>query len=355
MSDRQIRGRLQELGLTEYQSKAYLAAVKAGQARPSELVDESGVPQGRIYDVIDGLEELGLVEVRAGSRGKVVSAPSPQTVLEDLKRRRIDALTDTISVAASELEELHARADDDPEGYVSMLKREEAALRHARRAIDAAEYWLTVCVPHTRYTELKPELVEATKRDVTVRLLLIGTDPDEVGRSFPEGFQVRYRAAADTFVVADRTYGIFSSKHPRADRQPYIICQEPNLVLLFQNYGEQVWHSSKAIQTADSFPRRYLDPWRTIIGLGDRLAAGESLSATVTGRRAETREPGTWEGPIVDYDFGGPADVDYTSSPPTYASLTIRTADEGDVTVGGWKATFEDIAATGLEVRADLG
>jgi hypothetical protein len=35
--------------------------------------------------------------------------------------------------------------------------------------------------------------------------------------------------------------------------------------------------------------------------------------------------------------------------------LTIRTADEGDVTVGGWKATFEDIAATGLEVRADLG
>jgi sugar-specific transcriptional regulator TrmB len=350
MTDRDLLRRLQELGLTEYQSKAYVAAVRTGRARPSELVDESGVPQGRIYDVIDNLEDLGLIEVRAGSRGKEVSAPPPQTVLEALKRRRIDDLSETISTVASDLEEVHGRADDDAEGFVSMVKRDETALRHARRAVDDADYWLTVCLPHDRYTDLESDLVDAAERGVTVRLLLIGTDPEEVGRELPPGFHIRYRAAADTFVVADRTYGVFSSKHPAQDRQPYIISQEPNLVLLFQNYGQQVWYASRPVQAVTTFPRRYLDPWRTILDLRDRFDAGEALVARVDGRRTDGRRRGTWEGPIVAYDVGGPVDIDYTSAPPTYASLTVDAAD-GPVTVGGWKATFEDVAARGIEVR----
>lgn len=350
MTDRALLRELQDLGLTEYQSKAYVAAVRAGQARPSELVDESGVPQGRIYGVIDELEELGLVEVHSGLGGKEVSAPPPGTVLEDLKRRRVDDLSETVSTVASELEPLHGRSDGEPTGFVSMAKREETALRHARRAIDAAEYWLTVCVPDRLYTQLEADLVDAADRGVTVRVLFIGTDPEEVGREFPATFDIRYRAAADTFVVADRSYGIFSSKHPAQDRQPYIITQEPNLVLLFQNYGEQVWNASRVVQTVDAFPRRYLDPWRTVIALRDRFDAGERFEVTVRGRRTDVRETDTWEGPVVAYDVGGPADVDYMNSPPTYASLTVETAD-GPVKIGGWKATIEDVAATGIEVR----
>ncbi|MUV56789.1 TrmB family transcriptional regulator [Halogeometricum sp. CBA1124] len=354
MNEHELLQELEDLGLTEYQSRTYLAAVRAGEARPSGLVDDSGVPQGRIYGVIDTLEEMGLVEVRAGPQGKEVSAPSPKVVLDDLKRRRIDDLTETVSSVATGLEELHHRSDGEPRSFVSMVKRDETALRHARRAIDAAEYWLTVCLPDERYVELEPHLLEAADRGVTVRVLFIGTDPDEVGRTFPDRFHIRHRAAADTFVVADRTYGIFSSKHPVQDRQPYIITQEPNLVLLFQNYGEQVWHASRVVQTSPSFPRRYLDPWRTVIDLGERFEAGEEFSAVVEGRRTGHRERGRWAGPIVAYDVGGPADVDYTNSPPTYATLTVETDDE-TVKVGGWKATFEDVAARGIEVRTGDG
>lgn len=349
MTHQELLQTLQDLGLTEYQSKAYLAAVRAGSTRASDLVDESGVPQGRIYNVIDDLEDLGLLEVRSGSNGKEVTAPSPKTVLEELKRRRIDDLSNTISVAASGLEELHQRDERDSSDYVSMVKREETALRHARRAIDAADYWLTLCVSEEYYDELEPDLVEAAGRGATVRLLLVGADPREVGRDFPDAFRVRYRATADMFVVADLGYGIYSSKHPTQDRQPYIISQEQNLVLLFQNYGEQVWSASRVVQEASKFPRRYLDPWRAIIDLRERLVAGEDLVASVEGRRTGSRERGTWEGPIVDFDLGGPVDADYMVLPPTYASLSLDTAD-GPVKVGGWKATFEDVAANGVEV-----
>lgn len=349
MVDRELLQRLQELGLTEYQSRAYVASVSAGEARPSDLVDDSGVPQGRIYGVIDELEDLGLVEVRSGSQGKVVSAPSPQTVLSDLKRRRIDDLSETISAATSDLEQLHQQADREAQGYVSMVKRDETAIRHAKRAIGNADYWLTVCIPDSLYEELAEGLVEAAERGVTVRLLLTGTDPEDVGREFPEALCVRYRATADTFVVADRTYGVFSSKHPAQDRQPYIISQEPNLVLLFQNYGQQVWNASRIVQDVSGFPRRYLDPWRAIIDLRELFDEEAELVAIADGRRTDTREGGTWEGSITGYDIGGPADIDYLSSPPTFASLTIETED-GPVAVGGWKATIEDVAARGIEI-----
>jgi sugar-specific transcriptional regulator TrmB len=350
MVDRELLQHLQDLGLTEYQSRAYVAAVGAGEARPSELVDDSGVPQGRIYGVIDDLEELGLVEVRSGSQGKVVSAPSPQTVLADLKRRRIDDLSDSISAATSELEQRHRRTDTDRNDFVSMVKRDETAKRHAKQAIEAAEYWLTVCIPDSLYGELESYLREAVDRGTTVRLLLTGTDPAEVDFDLDDRFRIRYREAADTFVVADRTYGIFSSKHPAQDRQPYIITQEPNLVLLFQNYGQQVWNASRVVQEVSTFPRRYLDPWRAISELGELLDGDADLVAIVDGRRTDSRERRTWEGPIVAHEIGGPAEIDYTNSPPTFASLTLET-DDGTVTVGGWKATFEDIAARGIEVR----
>lgn len=350
MTDRELLQDLQDLGLTEYQSRAYVAAVGAGEARPSELVDDSGVPQGRIYGVIDDLEDLGLVEVRSGSRGKVVTAPSPQTVLADLKRRRIDTLSESISAATSELEKRHERTDTDGDDFVSMVKRDETALRHAKRAIESAEYWLTVCIPDSLYDELEPYLRDAAARETTVRLLLTGADPAEVDYDFDEGFRVRYREAADTFVVADRTYGIFSSKHPAQDRQPYIISQEPNLVLLFQNYGQQVWNASRVVQEVSTFPRRYLDPWRAINEIGELLDGGADLVAVADGRRTDSSERGTWEGPIVAHEIGGPADIDYTSSPPTFATLTLET-DDGPVTVGGWKATFEDVAARGIEIR----
>jgi hypothetical protein len=270
-------------------------------------------------------------------------------VLSELKRRRINEFSETISTAASELETLHRQTDTDAAGYVSMVKRDETALRHATRAIETAEYWLTVCIPDSLYDELADRLQQAAERGVTVRLLLTGTDPETADYEFSPDIHIRYRAAADTFVVADRTYGIFSSKHPAQNRQPYIVSQEPNLVMLFQNYGQQVWNASRVVQAVERFPRRYLDPWRAIADLRDLLDSGD-LVAVADGRRTDTHTQGTWEGPITSYEIGGPADIDYTSVPPTIASITIETED-GPVDVGGWKATFEDVAARGLEIR----
>lgn len=348
MNDRKLTGRLQELGLTKYQSAAYVAAVQAGEARPADLVDISGVPQGRIYDVIGDLADMGLVEVRSHGRGKLVRAPSPETVLEDLKHRRIEDISRRIDAVSAGLEESHAETDAETDGYVTMARRRETALRHVRRAIDAAECWLTLSVPVDVYETLDSEIAAAAADGVTVRLLLSGTD-DPPALSFPEGFPVRFRAAADTFVAADRTYGIYASNHPRRETRSYLITQEATLVLLLQEYTETVWRASARIQDGDSLPRRYLDPRRLLVAHQAALDAGEEFTATVTGHDTDTRSEGTWRGRVTGYELSGPVETDYHVAPPTIASLTLST-DDGETTVGGWRATIEDVAATSIRL-----
>ncbi|MEB3760091.1 MAG: hypothetical protein GSR72_03895 [Desulfurococcales archaeon] len=49
------------LGLNTYEAKAYLAILKLGSASPLRISTVSGVPRGRIYDVLKSLELKGLV------------------------------------------------------------------------------------------------------------------------------------------------------------------------------------------------------------------------------------------------------------------------------------------------------
>lgn len=354
MSEDQIVESLQELGLTEYQSRAYVAAVRLGTARPNDLADESGVPQARVYDVIDDLEDRGLVEVHQRSRGKEVSAPPPEQALDGLKERHITEFTETANGAAAALSRLHERKQADG-AFVSMVSHRESALRHAERAIESAEWWLTLSLSPDRYRQLADAIEAALDRGVTVRLLLraddreSGSDGALSDLSFPDGLRVRYRELADTFVLADRTYGVYSSARPQGAAEPYLIMQEPNLVLVFQSYAEQIWPASEVIRTGDGFPRRYLDPWHAIVDLRDELDAGAEFAATATGRETETGRSDTWTGRLVGYDLEGPTDADFSVAIPVTASLTVAT-DDGELSVGGWKARIEDVAADGVEI-----
>lgn len=51
------------LGLSEYESRAYVATVALGEGTVKEISVESGVPRSRAYDVMERLAERGFVQV----------------------------------------------------------------------------------------------------------------------------------------------------------------------------------------------------------------------------------------------------------------------------------------------------
>lgn len=356
MEESELEDTLEEIGLTTYEARAYIAGVSLGTASPNELADESGVPRGRIYDIVDDLRERGLVEVRERSGSKEVRTPPPRETLEQLKERHIETFSDRVHSVASRLDQLH-EYQRPSEGFVTMVSLRQSALRHIRQAIQDAEYWLTMALPVDLYDRVQEEVGEAVDRGVTVRLMIDGQEaldadprPGTMGPTLPPGVWVRHRPSIDTFAFSDRTYGIFNSTHPQEQSQPYIITQERNLVMLFQNYAEQIWNGSETIESGGGFPRRYLDPWRTVVDLGEKLTDSGRFVAEIEGHETHTRRPDTWAGDLVDYEIGGPVETDFHAVLPTTASITLET-DSETVTVGGWKATLEDIAADGIVIR----
>ena len=83
---------LRDLGLSEYEARAYRALLDAGPTTAKELSRASDVPMGRIYDVLSSLETHSLARSQSTSRPKKYVAVEPDTALNRLLEDKLDEL-----------------------------------------------------------------------------------------------------------------------------------------------------------------------------------------------------------------------------------------------------------------------
>ena len=57
---------LREIGLTEYETVAYLFLLTSGSKTANQIGKSTGLPYSKIYDVLTSLEEKGWVDVESG-------------------------------------------------------------------------------------------------------------------------------------------------------------------------------------------------------------------------------------------------------------------------------------------------
>ena len=74
---------IQRLGLTEYESRAYLALIKTGPSRASELSFFAQIPRSKTYGTVRELARKGMLRVIPG-RPELYSAVSPSEALMPL-------------------------------------------------------------------------------------------------------------------------------------------------------------------------------------------------------------------------------------------------------------------------------
>ncbi len=83
--------KLQELGLTEYQAKTYLALLDVGEATASQLPSISRVPRTRIYTTMNQLHEKGLVEIKPENPMRYRAMPIERYVERHIARIKEEA------------------------------------------------------------------------------------------------------------------------------------------------------------------------------------------------------------------------------------------------------------------------
>ncbi|MFB6186314.1 MAG: TrmB family transcriptional regulator [Halobacteriaceae archaeon] len=95
---------LGDLGLSEYEAAAFQTLLNIGPATAQEISDASGIPMGRIYDVLNTLEQRNIIRSQDSSRPKQYMALDPETAIDNLLEQRKQDLQ-------TQLEQFEATAD----------------------------------------------------------------------------------------------------------------------------------------------------------------------------------------------------------------------------------------------------
>lgn len=78
---------LQEIGLTEGETKVYFALVKLGLTKSGPLAKESGVSYSKVYKIIEKLEKKGIVGHVLKGEVKYFQATNPNRIIEYIEEK----------------------------------------------------------------------------------------------------------------------------------------------------------------------------------------------------------------------------------------------------------------------------
>ena len=197
---------LRDLGLSEYEARAYRSLLTTGPTTAKELSRASDVPMGRIYDVLNSIEQYNLVRSQAASRPKKYVAVEPSTaldrLLEDKKRELeeeaeqyesiVDDLSDELD-AAEPVDEQFWTAAVGPEETRDLLLERLAAADNDIVMVSAhpSPQWNIEAVSEAVNAQLEDALDRGVSIDLLMTRDMVASLSEAVGRRYRETLQQR--------------------------------------------------------------------------------------------------------------------------------------------------------------------
>jgi sugar-specific transcriptional regulator TrmB len=227
---------LRDLGLSEYEARAYRALLKTGPTTAKELSRVSDVPMGRIYDVLNSIETYNLVRSQSASRPKKYVAVEPGTaldrLLEDKKRELQEKATQYEDIVDDLVGELETSEPVEETFWTAAVGPDETVDLLVERMAAADERIVMVASTLSQQFDIDTvgdlfveELSEALDRGVEVSLLmrpeLIDSLPESVGERYQsqlaqhDQFSVRTSSnVTGTFELVDDAEVCIEVPHP---------------------------------------------------------------------------------------------------------------------------------------------
>lgn len=254
---------LAELGLSNYEAKAYVALAGGGAMTADEVAAESDVPQGRVYDVLNSLVDRSLARADDGRPRTYVHVEPEEAVdrlrtqcLEELEEQR-SAYERTASAATDALSEI--TGDETNDGFTTSALQEEAARDLLLERFAAADDSIRIAADTV---DVSPEFEEAFAErlvnllEVGISVRLLATEfeeaEDRIDALVAAGMEVRRaeRIPEQRFIVLDGTEVCLEVVNPAA----------PDELLAVVDFRED----ETARQLAESFDELWEDAdiWR---------------------------------------------------------------------------------------------
>lgn len=199
---------LMALGLTEYESKVYLALLRDYPATGYQLSKEAGIPRSMVYEALGRLEARGAVLKTPEEKATLYRPVEPDALLdryEQESRTRISSLR-------TGLAPLYIKQD---EGRLWNFGGRKEALAYAADMIAQAKNEIMMVMTDADVEELRPLLIGAHERGVSLGVMLTGSADFNLGQvvRHPPHETELHRMEETLIVVTDEHEFLIASGH----------------------------------------------------------------------------------------------------------------------------------------------
>jgi sugar-specific transcriptional regulator TrmB len=257
--------RLAELGLSAYEEKCYRSLLARGPSTAQRVADASGVPMGRVYDVLNSLAARDLVSTKPTEPTTYVAADSESAadrLLAERERELAEQAERYKQLAAELGDELTAVPPTESRFWAAALG-DEAAVTLTRQVFEDAESTVrsAMCHPYSgaRWSQYVAEMtafLDALPSGLTVEALVDASVLDGVPADVREEYRGRDNvdirvttALSTTFDLVDGDRVFFHVPHPLDDgeRLGAVELADDALVDRLDNRFERAWADAEPL------------------------------------------------------------------------------------------------------------
>ncbi len=166
---------LQDLVLTDYEIKVYLALLDRPGSQASEIGHSSEVPVSKIYEVLANLERKGWVESEQSSRPAKYYPKSPSTALQAFRMRLERELKANEEYLLQDLMPRYQKKETQERPEIWIIRGEYNVLAKVRESIDRCKTELLAVVPPALNDVIDlviPTLYEIRKSGIKIRIMI---------------------------------------------------------------------------------------------------------------------------------------------------------------------------------------
>jgi sugar-specific transcriptional regulator TrmB len=182
------------MGLNEYQALTLSHLMYLGETKATTLSKASGVPNARIYGILDELSQKGLIIIRPG-RPTLYSPLFPEEISDALLTSARDEIRQKLLIVESYREEFQSVADqlflkagtaEERIPLIRIVSVGDVSIEETKKLYKLTQQELLISTRAMEYLpEVQNHLISASKRGIKIKILMRSASsliPDDINK-----------------------------------------------------------------------------------------------------------------------------------------------------------------------------
>jgi len=239
---------LRELGLTDYETRAYLALIEKGVLTASQVSENASVPYSKVYETLTALERKGWIETEQGRPGRYYPK-APSEALATAKMQLEDKLKIWEKTISSELQPFYEKREIREKPDIWILRGELSTIAKLREMLEKTKSELMVAAPifpKALADSVTPILQRLQSTNVKILFMVSKQTAEWDLKQLESVAEVRMRdhMLGGGIIVDGKEAILFLGE----DKPTLVIwSNHVGLVQFAKDYFQHLWNSSKAL------------------------------------------------------------------------------------------------------------